>query len=225
LTVNWFSRIIAVNIFGTNGVIHGVDSLILPPPPAIKIIDLLPGEFSTLELGLVKTGLYDLLNTTDHNGGTLFAPDNVAFERLGPKINAFLFSSYGEKYLKALLQYHVVPDHTLYSDAYYSADGSKDVDEADIPRGRFHIDLPTLLEDRSLSVDVARFGGFITIKINAFTTVAVQDVIAQDGVIHILRSVLIPPKKIGGASEEMDGELTVEELKERLEPFVSKFDL
>lgn len=32
LTVNFYSRIIAINIFGTNGVIHGVDSLLLPPP-------------------------------------------------------------------------------------------------------------------------------------------------------------------------------------------------
>jgi len=226
LTVNWRSRIIAVNIFASNGVIHGVDSLILPPPPAIGILDRLPGYFSTLELGLTKTGLYEKLNTTKHAGGTLFAPNNFAFEKLGPKINGFLFSKYGEKYLKALLEYHVVPNNTLYSDAFYSADG---LDEDSIPRGRFHVDLPTLLENRSLSVDVARFGGLITIKINAFTTVAVQDVIAQDGVIHVLRNVLIPPKKIGGAvveSELEDDELTVEELKERLEPYVSsKSDL
>lgn len=32
LLVNFYSRIIAINIFGINGVIHGVDSLILPPP-------------------------------------------------------------------------------------------------------------------------------------------------------------------------------------------------
>ena len=70
LTVNFYSRIVAVDIFATNGVIHGVDSIILPPPNAIKIIDLLPGEFSTLELGLGKTGLLETLNTTKHAGGT-----------------------------------------------------------------------------------------------------------------------------------------------------------
>ena len=76
LTVNFYSRIIAVNIFGTNGVIHGVDSIIIPPPRVLKIVDLFPAEFSTFILGLGKTGLYDMLNTTEHAGGTLFAPNN-----------------------------------------------------------------------------------------------------------------------------------------------------
>lgn len=70
LTVNFYSRIVAINIFGTNGVIHGVDSLIIPPPSVIEGIDLFPSSFSTLELGLGKTGLLEKLNTTDHAGGT-----------------------------------------------------------------------------------------------------------------------------------------------------------
>lgn len=228
LTVNFYSRIVAINIFGTNGVIHGVDSIILPPPNAITLVDLFPGEFSTLELGLGKTGLLDTLNTTHHAGGTLFAPSNWAFQKLGPKINAFLFSSYGLKYLKALLEYHVVPGNTLYSDAYYKAKDEKDAAiNSDIPKGLFHVDLPTLLKDRNLSVDIARYGGFISIKINGFATVAVQDGIAEDGVIQVTRDVLIPPKQLGGAElEQWDGsELTIEDLKERLEPFVVKTDL
>ncbi|KAK4569641.1 hypothetical protein LTR86_003406 [Recurvomyces mirabilis] len=225
LTVNFYSRIIAVNIFGTNGVIHGVDSLIIPPPNVIKIVDLLPTEFSTLELGLGKTGLLEKLNTTHHAGGTLFAPSNFAFQKLGPKINAFLFSSYGQKYLKALLEYHVVPDHTLYSDAYYHDHSEKS--DNDIPKGLYHVDLPTLLEDKKLAVDVARYGGFITIKVNAFSRVSVQDGIAEDGVIQVVSDVIIPPKKLDGAKVEYwTGEdLTIEELKERLEPYVAKKDL
>merc|ERR1711915_1044335 len=78
LTVNFYSRIVAINFFGTNGVIHGVDSIIVPPPKVVKIVDLFPGEFSTLELGLTKTGLLDEVNSTDHAGGTLFAPSNFA---------------------------------------------------------------------------------------------------------------------------------------------------
>lgn len=228
LTVNFYSRIIAVNIFGTNGVIHGVDSILVPPPNVIKIVDLFPGEFSTLELGLGKTGLLEKLNTTHHNGGTLFAPSNFAFQKLGPKINAFLFSSYGQKYLKALLEYHVVPDNTLYSDAYYHTSKDDDKSTIDAPKGIFHVDLPTLLEDRKLAVDIARYGGFITIKINAFSRVTVQDGIAEDGVIHVVSDVIIPPKKLGGMQSEeyWNGEdLSVEELKERLEPYVNKGDL
>lgn len=104
----------------------------------MEIIDLLPGEFSTLELGLGKTGLIHALNdTSNHVGGTIFAPSNFAFRKLGPRINAFLFSRYGQKYLKALLKYHVVANQTLYSDAYY--DKSGEAEETSIPKGYFHV--------------------------------------------------------------------------------------
>ncbi|KUJ23419.1 FAS1 domain-containing protein [Mollisia scopiformis] len=223
LNINFYSKIIAINIFGSNGVIHGIDSLLLPPPPATTIISLLPGEFSTLQLALVKTGLFDALKEAPHTGGTFFAPSNFAFKKLGPKINAFLFSKYGEKYLKALLKYHVVANQTLYSDAFYKAKNVEgegmDFEGEEIPKGRFHVDLPTLLEDKSLAIDVARYGGWITIKINGFSGVAVQDGIARDGVIHILSSILIPPKTPGGASEMVEEEMDLEEFKERLEVF------
>lgn len=201
--------------------VHGVDSIILPPPRVLKIIDLLPTEFSTLELGLGKTGLFDKLNTTDHAGGTFFAPSNFAFQKLGPGINAFLFSEHGLKYLKAILEYHVVPKNTLYSDAYYKA--SSDEAAEDVPKGVYHVDLPTMLEDRSLGVDIARYGRLIEIKINGFARVVYSDVVAYDGVLHAVGNVIIPPKKLAnGELQQWDGEteLTQEDLIERLEPFV-----
>ena len=102
-----------------------MDSIILPPPPALKILEILPSEFSTLQLGLIKTGLFKEIEDSKHYGGTLFAPSNWAFKKLGPKINAFLFSKFGEKYLKALLEYHIVANQTLYSDAYYKDDSAE----------------------------------------------------------------------------------------------------
>lgn len=219
LTLDFYSRIIAINIFGTNGVIHGIDTILIPPPKAVDIISLLPGEFSTLTLGLDKTGLLDALNTTNRAGGTFFAPSNWAFKKLGPRINAFLFSSYGEKYLTALLKYHVVPEQTLYSDAFYRP--SKDDEERS---SSFHVDLATLLDDKALSIDVGSFGPFTQIKINGFTTVAVQNGIAKDGVIQIVSNVLIPPKT-AEAQDFWRGEpMSVEEFKERLAPFVESDD-
>lgn len=191
----------------------------------MKIIELLPGQFSTLQLALVKTGLFEAIKDSPHTGGTLFAPSNMAFKKLGPKINAFLFSKYGEKYLKALLKYHVVANETLYSDAFYKAKDSQelfdDISVEAIPKGRFHVDLPTLLDGKSLSIDIARFGGLITMKINGFGSVAVQDGLASDGVIHVVSNVLIPPKTPGGTASQ-DEELTVEDLKERLDAHVEE---
>jgi uncharacterized surface protein with fasciclin (FAS1) repeats len=220
LNVNFYSRIVAINIFGTNGVVHGVDSLLLPPPSALKIVELFPGEFSTLQLGLEKTGLFEAIENAPHVGGTLFAPSNWAFQKLGPKINAFLFSKYGHKYLKALLEYHVVANQTLYSDAYYKphdmTEYTNEIDMSGIPKGYFHVDLPTLLKEKFLSIDVARYGGLISMKINGFSSVAVQDGIARDGVVHVVSSVLIPPKTPGDAAWAGE-EMTVEEFKDRFD--------
>jgi uncharacterized surface protein with fasciclin (FAS1) repeats len=164
-----------------------------------------------------KTGLGKELHGLNTIGGTLFAPTNWAFEKLGPGANAFLFNTEkGLGYLKALLKYHIVVNETLYSDAYYGRDGGSNVDTE---TSQYHIDLPTLLEEKSLSIDIARWAGFITFKINGFTQVSIQDGIAQDGVIQVVSSVLIPPHEHHGAY--VDGEeIEVEELIERLEPFL-----
>ena len=239
LTVDFYSRIIAINIFGTNGVIHGLDSILIPPPKVQKVITFFPGQFSTLELGLRKADLFDQLGA-DHVGGTFFAPSNFAFRKLGFRINAFLFSKYGEKYLKALLKYHIVPEKTLYSDAFYEPEsssqncmehrkvtghsGSEDDSSSRPPKGVYHYELPTLLEGKSLSADVARYGRFIEIRVNGFSTVDVPDGVAKDGVIQTISNVLVPPKQghdhDGDDDDEDMSSMTIEDLIERLEPYV-----
>lgn len=192
----------------------------------LEIIELLPSEFSTLELALTKTDM----NTTEHPPGTLFAPSNFAFSKLGARINGFLFSPRGLPYLKALLKYHMVPEHTLYSDAYYhEEEGQKGS-----PKGYFHVDLPTALEDHTLSIDIAKYFGIIEMKINSFTRVSVFDGVASNGVIQVVSSVLVPPKKLGGMMSRLpkldfwngEQEMTLEDFVERFEPFVTeKIDL
>lgn len=200
-----------------------MERILVPPPPAGKLISLFPGKFSTLLLAAEKTGLHrpkDAVTT----GLTFFAPTNRAFERLGPAANAFLFNTEkGHKYLKALLLYHSVVNETLYSDAYYGHQSlSLDEPVEDYENGHSHIDLPTLLGDKSLSIDMARWYGIITIKINGYTKVAVQDGIAKDGVVQVLENVLIPPHEHKGFFGA--GEIKVHDLIERLEPFVEGDD-
>lgn len=222
-TINFYSRIVATNIFATNGVIHGVDHILVPPPKVATILDILPGEFSTLELGLTKTGLWEKIQNADdypHLGGTFFAPSNFAFKKLGPRVNAFLFSRFGLKYLKALLKYHIVVNQTLYSDAFYDASKDESLETSRPPY--YHFDLPTVLEGKPLAVDVAKYGPFVEIRINGFSRVTVHDGIASDGVIQVVSDVLIPPKNAADqASFWVGEELSVEEFKERLEPLVS----
>jgi len=237
LRVNFYSRVLAANIFATNGVIHAIDAPLFPPPPAAKIISFFPNEFSTFELALHLTGLPKEL-PQNHTGGTFFAPPNEAFKKLGPKVNAFLFSPWGRKYLKALLQYHFVYNETLYSDAYYHPtveSGFLGVPRATgLPKGHYHVDLPTLLAGKHLSIDINHFGPFINIIINGQSSVKVQDLIAKDGVIQIVGAVLLPPRKPPASlqalveEEELEliesqhGGITVEAFKERFEGLVEE---
>ncbi|KAB8206279.1 FAS1 domain-containing protein [Aspergillus parasiticus] len=222
LTLNFYSRIVAPDIPGTNGLIHGISSVLIPPPTTKTLLDLVPTKFSTFDLAILKTNLTIPENTGKDTGKghTIFAPSNTAFSKLGLKINAFLFSPYGQKYLLALLKYHIVPDRTLYSDVIYTEEG--EIRPFGV-KGFTHLDLPTLLGDSRLSVDVARFGPYASLKVNGFQRVAVADALGRDGNVHIVDQVLVPPKKVvEGATEwdEWNEELTVEDLKERLAGWV-----
>lgn len=215
-----------------NGVIHGLDSLLVPPPPAGRLISLFPSKFSTLLLAAEKTGLHEHAKEhPDTTGLTVFAPTNRAFQKLGPAANAFLFNTEkGLHYLKALLLYHIVANETLYSDEYYgkpnsssSSSGSSETEGRD---GHHHVDLPSLLGGKPLSIDIARFHRIIRIRVNGRTKVSVQDALARDGVVHVVDSVIIPPHRHRGGhawwrgGEAEAGEIEVDELVERLRPFV-----
>jgi uncharacterized surface protein with fasciclin (FAS1) repeats len=187
------------------------------PPPTFPIVEATPTTFGIFSLGLYKTGLFKTLSEKPRTGGTLFAPSNAAFQKLGPHINGFLFSKFGTKYLKALLQYHVVLNSTLYSDAFYK---SEEMDAT----GFSHLDLQTELEGHAIPVDVKSWGHIIRITVNG-VGVIYSDAPTKDGVIHVVNRVLIPPRKhsheAGRSSiEDSDEEWDLDEFKERLDPLV-----
>ena len=208
-----------------------MDSILIPPPPAGKLISLFPSKFSTLLLAADKTVLTDKAKDHDHKltGLTIFAPTNAAFQKLGPAANAFLVNSEkGLHYLKALRLYHIVANETLYSDTYYGAtsngldgiNGNDDYEgEGDTKNGHTHVDLPSLLHGKHLSVDISRWHRLISIRVNGRTKVSIQDALARDGVVQVVDNVLFPPHSPKG-SNEVDGEIGVEELIERLRPLV-----
>ena len=81
--------------------------------------------------------------------------------------------------------------------------------------------LPTLLGNRTLPVDIARHGPFVSFKVNGFSRVVVKNGAARDGVIHAVSDVLIPPKQVGGVEQQWDGkEISADELEARLAPYV-----
>ncbi|KAF4120421.1 Fasciclin domain [Geosmithia morbida] len=219
--INFYSKVVAANIGATNGVIHAVGSVLKPPPMIGRVLSLFPSEFSTLLLAYEKTNFVQFIHNVKLVGSTVFAPSNNAFSALGPKANAFLFNTEkGRGYLKALLKYHIVANATLYSDAFYDKTGN---DVGDEGGKKEHFDLVTLLDGTHISVDRSTFAGFTSIKVNGYAKVSIRDGVGKNGVIHVVDKVPIPPRNKAEASSQtndLDGQLTVEELVERLDPYM-----
>jgi len=237
IQVNFDAHITEGDIIACNGVIHIIDSVVLPPPSMLQVVSLLPpGDFSVLQLALRKTGLADEIANGPFKGGTLFAPNNSAFRNLGEALNAFLFSQDGENYLQKLVKYHFVPNQTLYSNAFYKAldlstsENLPPLNPAVTPaakapnhshrliKGSKNFELPTYLEEHSLSVNITRFGGIIAMQVNGFTPVTLQDGVANNGIVHVVSSVLVPPREASLVKSDRE-ESMVLSLKELMSRF------
>lgn len=201
----------------------------MPPPRQGRLLELLPEKFSTFLLAMERTRLGRDLHETPQRGGTVFAPTNDAFERMGPSVNTFLFSDEGRDYLRALMRYHVVANETLYSDAFYERqherrERAQEERERD-DRNNWQVELRTLLSGKRLRIQVSRWLGVANMEINDRVHVSVQDGIARDGVVQVVDTVLMPPRgrrpaEIGARNEDdqqLDwDDVSVDDLKDRL---------
>jgi len=122
--INFYAKVIKPNVKASNGIIHVLNHPLLPPPSIFQGLYMSPHFFSTLTSTLQRSGLTEALDIRyiPHKGfegsglTTLFAPTNHAFGALPKKLRLFLFSPFGEKALKKILSYHVVPNVTVFSD-------------------------------------------------------------------------------------------------------------
>ncbi|KAF4446751.1 hypothetical protein F53441_9685 [Fusarium austroafricanum] len=219
--VNLYSKVIAVNFKTKNGIIHAVNRILVPPTFIGKEISLFPAQFSTLLLAFDKTDFVKYIHNVPMVGSTVFAPSNDAWAKLGPRANAFLFNTEtGKKYLKALLKYQIVPNVTLYSDEIYYSDEKMSKKANLFGHGdNFHVELPTLLE-RSVGVDIHTFKAWTSIVLNGHVPIGFSDAVGKNGVIQVPKAIPIPPHRKGEHPSELEGEISVEELKERLEEYV-----
>lgn len=128
------------------------------------------GRFKTLATALTEAELLDVLSGNE--ALTVFAPTDEAFAKLPKKVLADLLKPENREQLIAVLTYHVTPGASGLGDALKAAE------------------IATVQGDK---VEVAFSEGLI--RVNDATLVD-SDVRASNGVIHVIDSVLLPPKPL-----------------------------
>jgi len=175
-----------VDIKASNGVIHGIDTVLTPTSVTSNIVEIgmAHDDFSTLVEAVKVAGLVDTL--TGEGPFTLLAPTNDAFAALDDGVIDSLLLPENVDMLKKILTYHVVAGN---------------VPSTAVPVG----DVETASGD-SIKVDVSDEG----VKINDADVID-ADVIANNGIIHVIDKVLLPPSDEPAATPDMPTKIPVEE--------------
>merc|ERR1712032_532679 len=117
VVINDVSRVTSFDHNATNGVVHIIDTVLIPKPapPRPDIIALAKGnkDLSTLVSALTAG---KLVTTLEGKGPfTVFAPTNEAFAHLNPEVLKWLLEPQHIKELDAVLEYHVVEGAAVFS--------------------------------------------------------------------------------------------------------------
>jgi len=162
----------------SNGVLHVINAVLVPPTSLADQLEAAgEGEtFSILAAGVEAGGLREILASPDARL-TVFAPTDEAFaealEELGLEAADLLADI---PTLQGLLSYHVVPERL------FSTDLKKRLEE-----NEGALTLASALPEASLSITSTERGLFVN-----GVQVVVSDVVASNGVFHILNGVLLP---------------------------------
>ena len=163
------STVTQADIMASNGVVHVIDTVLLP----LDIVDtaISDGRFKTLVTALTAAGL---VATLKGNGPlTVFAPTDAAFAKLPPDTLSFLLKPENKPRLINVLAYHVVDKQALTA---------ADLLAMDPP---FQL---TMLNNAQTIISQSEF----TIKIND-AGVTQADILTLNGIIHAIDTVLLPP--------------------------------
>jgi transforming growth factor-beta-induced protein len=163
------AKVVTTDIECDNGVIHIIDSVILPTDKNIPEVATAAGKFTTLLAAVKAAGLVDTL--VGKGPFTVFAPTDDAFAKLPVGTVQDLLKPENKQKLVDILTYHVVPGR-VYSEDAVAAKTAKTVQGA------------------SVSVNVGSDGA----KINS-SKLVMTDLDASNGVIHVIDAVLMPPAK------------------------------
>jgi uncharacterized surface protein with fasciclin (FAS1) repeats len=135
-------------------------------PGTVVDVAVAAGTFTTLAAALEAAGLVETLQ--GEGPFTVFAPTDEAFAALPDGLLEALLLPENVDVLTAILTYHVV------SGAVFAAD----VTTGDV----------ATLEGSNIAIDTAN-----GVVLNGSATVTAADVVASNGVIHVIDAVILPP--------------------------------
>jgi uncharacterized surface protein with fasciclin (FAS1) repeats len=221
--LNHSTHVTEENIVCSNGVIHRVDQVLVPPSGLLAVMER-NGLHAFRRAG-EATGAFSAF-LAGARGGTVFAPTDEAFAALGRPVSEFLLEAEGGlPYLRALIRLHLVPDLTMFGNLIWPKNdtGARQTsrDEGRRIKGRLTQTLPTSLRRAGQPVDIAvtivRCNALISLYANGTASVVGQDLATSDGVVQAIDEVLLPYEKEAGKG---DAGLSLEEFKDLLAPFV-----
>lgn len=164
------ANVVATDVACSNGVIHVIDTVILPVDGTIVDVAAKNGSFNTLVAAVKAAGLVETLS--GKGPFTVLAPTDAAFAKLPAGTLEMLLKPENKKQLVDILTYHVVPGVAAYSDQVVKMS-----------------QLPTVL---GTPITVTVTDG--KVRLNDSNVVA-TDVEASNGVIHVVDTVILPTAK------------------------------
>ena len=160
------AKVLKTDIACSNGVIHVIDSVILPSDSDIVDTAVAAGSFKTLAAALTAAGLVETLK--GEGPFTVFAPTDEAFAKLPAGTVESLLKPENREKLVAILTYHVVPGKVLAKDVV-KLKSAKTVNGKEVT---------VKVGDAGVMVDGAK--------------VVATDIETSNGVIHVIDSVILP---------------------------------
>lgn len=192
------ATVIAADVDASNGVIHVINKVLVPAgfelvpeEPTADIVDtaIAAGSFSTL---VAAASAADLVGALKGDGPlTVFAPSDAAFANLPAGLVEALLLPENKAKLQEVLLYHVVAGRVLKSDL------------------NFYQRVPTL---QGSEVAIVKWFGNVWVNTSKVTA---ADVLATNGVIHVVDRVLIPR---GFSLDTKAGRFTQESLEKLMVP-------
>lgn len=163
------AAVTATDIKASNGVIHVIDTVIIPSDKNIVETAVAAGSFKTLATLLEKA---DLVGALSGPGPfTVFAPTDEAFAKLPKETVESLLKTENKAQLASILKFHVL-NGRVFSDA-----AAKGASVATLQGAK----VTTKTESGSVKVENA--------------TVVKADIDTSNGVIHVIDTVILPPAK------------------------------